>query len=303
VPRKCFLFLFLFFFFFSILFSFFSILFFFFNSFFFFLSFFISRCIFLHYSVHIASIFLIFWLIFSRQSADDLPHCPFSLFLLIIYPRRYLARPETDAEIRALFEDLKVLNKKDYRLLLKWREKMAAADAAAKRARSGSGSGSDDGSGSDGSGSDDSLASSASSGAVLDAALAGARAEELRVAKRRRRALRKKRAKIQRRIDVKMILPGDYMERGVDEETFGLGLMRDGAEVEMVRGTTAGVAFSCLALFGLVWVWLVLLWLVLRWLVLRFCARGFVLFLAGWLLWLVRLGLVSLAAGAGLAFG
>jgi hypothetical protein len=244
-----------------------------------------------------------FLLIFSRQSADDRPLCPSSLLLLIIYPRRYLARPETDAEIRALFEDLKVLNKKDYRLLLKWREKMAAADAAAKRARgsgSGSGSGSDDGSGS---GSDDSLASSASSGAVLDAALAGARAEELRVAKRRRRALRKKRAKIQRRIDVKMILPGDYMERGVDEETFGLGLMRDGAEVEMVRGTTAGVAFSCLALFGLVWVWLVLLWLVLRWLVLRFCARGFVLFLAGWLLWLVRLGLVSLAAGAGLAFG
>ena len=35
---------------------------------------------------------------------------------------KFLKYPETDTEIRLLCEDLKVLGKKDFRILLKWRQ-------------------------------------------------------------------------------------------------------------------------------------------------------------------------------------
>ena len=157
---------------------------------------------------------------------------------------KYRARPETDSEIVALFEDLKVLNKKDYKSLLRWRDRMRDADEAEKRVKYvmiffyyypcaafdgqelyicillpflsnesfiiylslslsisffpnhffSEPSSDENDTDTD---TDDSLASTDSSGAILDKELATAREEELRIAKRRRRALRKKKAKIQ----------------------------------------------------------------------------------------------------------
>jgi len=40
--------------------------------------------------------------------------------------KKYEERPETNAEIKACIADLKVLNKKDFRGILKWRQRLIA---------------------------------------------------------------------------------------------------------------------------------------------------------------------------------
>ncbi|RKP09950.1 Spb1 C-terminal domain-containing protein [Thamnocephalis sphaerospora] len=141
--------------------------------------------------------------------------------------RLLLKHPATDEEIKACCADIKVLGKRDFKILLRWQkemvkafkideEKQRAAEAeaaAAKEAEGGSGS----------SGEEDSTDDEDAIADELD----NLTKEEDRKKKREKRRKAEKRRKEIERMQLKMIVPTDIgMDQAADEELFNLGKIK-----------------------------------------------------------------------------
>lgn len=108
---------------------------------------------------------------------------------------QYLSHPSTTSEIKALCEDLKVIGRADFKLLLKWRMRINKEEVAAKRAAAAAAGGADQA----GHGKDSATGGGSESDSDEDEELAQAltseakrkRAERKREAKRRQRAIKK----------------------------------------------------------------------------------------------------------------
>lgn len=135
------------------------------------------------------------------------------------------AMPETSEEVRACCADLKVLGRRDFKLLLKWRS-AARTELAVKNLleppkskgndEDGGSNGTDDDAGSATQGSIDDDGSkmdvedaAVDSDAEIGEELARAKADMLAKDKRKKRKANKLRSAVQRKIDMKIILPED----------------------------------------------------------------------------------------------
>lgn len=129
--------------------------------------------------------------------------------------------PETTAEVLACCKDLKVLGRKEFKLLLKWRDSARSALAEEGLLEDGDRNGED---GEEGEGekvSDveketDEFGNVMETEADLDDELADARTEMEAKDKRKKRKSNKLRSALQRKIDMKIVLPNDQIE--VDDQ-------------------------------------------------------------------------------------
>lgn len=126
----------------------------------------------------------------------------------------FLTRPETTAEIKLLCEDLKVLGKKDFRVLIKWRlqmrEYLETLTPAIKE---------DD----EEVEPVDAESSEEDEEATLDAVIKDSLETEASKKKREKRRKAKMKAKLRARLALKMDLPNDVMDMPSEASLFNLG--------------------------------------------------------------------------------
>jgi len=129
----------------------------------------------------------------------------------------------TTAEIKACCEDVKVLGKKEIKLLLAWRKKMRTKKREADNVATGEAdmdvgeeaeTGDGGGSGEDGSGDD--------SEDDVDEQIANLKEEEMRDQKRKKKKVLKEKKKLRDKMNLKMVIKGDKLETGEDQEMFSL---------------------------------------------------------------------------------
>ena len=123
---------------------------------------------------------------------------------------------ETDAEVRSCCEDLKVLARREFKTLVKWRLKAREALIAAKLIE-----GAEEQKDEKDSGSADDSGEEVESEADIDEELREARSELMAKEKRKRRKAKKLKSALQRKIDMKIILP---TEAGPQDEQSNVGL-------------------------------------------------------------------------------
>jgi AdoMet-dependent rRNA methyltransferase SPB1 len=134
-----------------------------------------------------------------------------------------LKHPSTDSEIQACCADIKVLGKRDFKLLLRWQKEMVKAfkideekereKAAAAAAADGMESSGDEDESTDGEKDDDEIADE------LDTL----NKEEKRKAKREKKKKAEKKRKEIERMQLKMIVPTDIgLEQGLGSDLFNL---------------------------------------------------------------------------------
>ena len=142
--------------------------------------------------------------------------------------RRINALPRTTDEIRALCADLKVIGKRDFKELLRWRERIV--EAAKKEADAAAGEGDAD--------DDEDLAAVVSSEAVDDELLdAELKALEESASKDRKREKRRKnalKAKLRERIRLNMEVPNDTALMVQDDALFSLKRIRSDRALDVV---------------------------------------------------------------------
>eukprot|EP00729_Bicosta_minor_P022218 gene22218-5646_t len=160
----------------------------------------------------------------------------------------HATHPKTSAEIRALCSDLKLLGKKDFRVLIKWRKELlktaeaeAAAIEAANPATASDGEEEEDG--------DDDEDDSDAELAALEDAASEAAERKFREKKRERRKRDKARVKTRERQALNMDQPQDVDDLVEDSQLFAMkqieskeGLAAvDGADMEVEEEDQAGV--------------------------------------------------------------
>lgn len=125
--------------------------------------------------------------------------------------------PETNADVLSCCEDLKVLGRRDFKVLLKWR--LAARQALTARGMLDGSDSLEDGDDEKAlpeadreGGNDGSDSSEVQSEGELDEELRNARSELEAKEKRKKRKSNKLRSALQRKIDMKIVLPNDEME-------------------------------------------------------------------------------------------
>lgn len=131
---------------------------------------------------------------------------------------------ETTPEIFRLCEDLKVLGKSDFKYLLKWRQRMRAyLDSQKEQTKE------ED----DDENKEDETKDEEDTEEAIDAEL-NERIESLKKKEKKKlRKLREKKKKAQRKIDLKMTIPGDYIDQS-DKGVFTLTSINDSNALEQI---------------------------------------------------------------------
>ncbi len=157
--------------------------------------------------------------------------------------KEILASRHTTEEIKAIAADFKVLSKGDFKLLLKWRKrvgqelkaKLLGSGGTADDAGVDAGSGGEDGGDGGGDDDDDGL----DSDEKLEMAMAEVRKRKEAREKRKKRKERKARAALQRKIDMKMVLPDDVFDHDQDDEVFDLHSIKTKDHLNLVTEDNA----------------------------------------------------------------
>eukprot|EP00741_Cyanophora_paradoxa_P019843 tig00000217_g19151.t1 len=141
-----------------------------------------------------------------------------------------LSHPATSEDIKVYCSDLKVLGKKEFKEILKWRLQVREHMHAQQTQEESGGESTSEGTGDE----EEAADSPENEEAKLATEL---REMKRRLAAKQKAAKRKeqeKKSKYQRRVDLKMILPGDKIEQTAGDGLFSLSQMKSAADLERV---------------------------------------------------------------------
>ncbi|XP_060070068.1 pre-rRNA 2'-O-ribose RNA methyltransferase FTSJ3-like [Ylistrum balloti] len=132
--------------------------------------------------------------------------------------------PETTKEIKECLADLKVLGKKDIRSLIKWRTQVRKSLGKDEEAKDGKGEKVEE-----------VAEDSEDEEAQIEAQLAKAKDEERKVLKRKLKKVRREKARLRQKMDMKMVIPGDKHDFTDDVGLFNLDKMKSKSQLDKVE--------------------------------------------------------------------
>jgi AdoMet-dependent rRNA methyltransferase SPB1 len=134
--------------------------------------------------------------------------------------------PSTTAELKECLKDIKVLGKREIRLVINWRKKLKKemeekriADMPDEKDAEEKGPEQD---------SEDDLA-------ALEEQLNDLEGEEKKALKRKIKKTRRERGRLQRKMDMKLVLPGDKLDMSEDRELFDLNRIKSKSQLQKVE--------------------------------------------------------------------